>query len=87
MIRQHLFSPLRHASAETFAAINKALTPGDFHLFLTTYRSGTPEQIDETFKKFNLELVYKSPACYNFAHPERNGPSQTLWVFKTKEAV
>lgn len=86
MIRQHLFSPIRtgNLSAEVF---NKVLTPGDFHLFLTTYRSGTMEQIEAIFKLLNLELVYKSPPCYNYAHQERTGPSQILWVFKTKESV
>ena len=79
MIRQHLIRALADPTA-----FNAQLVKGDFHIFIgSTVTSGAYEP---KFKEVNLELIYKSPVCYNWNH-HSTPPRLILYVFKTKDPV
>jgi hypothetical protein len=79
-IRQHYFAHIKNPD------FNKNLQPGDFHIFSTSTVNGTPETCLNLFKQHTkLELVYQSPECWSYNHPERIKPSVTLWIFKSPD--
>jgi len=79
MIRQHLITALRNPDK-----FNALLVPGDYHVFIGSLI--TSGEYESKFKEVNLELVYKSPPCYNISHFPGN-PRIILYIFKTKEPV
>ena len=79
MIRQHLLRALADPQA-----FNAQLVKGDYHIFIGSLV--TSGEYEPRFNDVHLELVYKSPPCYNTSH-WGTPPRIILYVFKTKETV